>query len=846
MNKSPDLPIRKFNPGTFQSDEEVVEQFVVRVREYDGVMEVLRGNIDSASCQHVLITAPRGRGKTMLLARVAAELRTNNELSNRLLPVRFMEENQEIYTMADFWLETLFHLARESAASDPTLATELRCSYDDLNKHWREQNLEERARAIVLGTADRLSKKLVLMVENLKSLCESVDNDFGWKLRGVLQSEPQIILLASATNRFKGLDDAGQPFFELFRIIELAPLNNKECGYLWRVVSGDTVDRREIRPLQILTGGNPRLLVIVAGFAQHHSLRQLMEELVTLVDEHTEYFRGHLEVLARTERRVYVAVLDLWQPSRAGEIADRSRMDIRAVSTMLGRLVDRGAVLVEGSGKKRLYSAVERLYSIYYKLRRERDEAAIVQNLIRFMVAFYSETEQTDIFHKMSKEAVESESIQDGIKRAVAELPQFSNLYSKMWPDINKPQQNKIAVPAQPVSATGMPTEPGGTSKQQYEQLSLEINDAVYTGSTEKIIQLTDQLINLPEVSDSSIAWALLERADALARQNDRKTAIEHYDQVVDRFGESNKPDIQGWIAIALCKKGDMHGKQGESEAAVSSYAEIVDRFGSSDIPDIQWWVAVSLSLKGGTLKKIGEFEDAMTAYDEVLERFSASDVPNIKLRVAMTLVDKGDVQAKLGNFEAAITTYDEIVGRFHTNVNADMQMWVAKAMNNKIKNLIRINNPDKALQTCEELEQRLGIVLKGGPETEIRWRVMCLRTEALQLRGETQAALELFRLAYATYVPENDYMMHEIIRIVPNLIACGASEYDLVEILSGDSVKSARLEPLIIALRQSAGESVRAPAEMLEVAEDIINQINEKQLQNIKRTEPTQQRVQK
>ena len=102
-------------------------------------------------------------------------------------------------------------------------------------------------------------------------------------------------------------------FFELFRNICLEPLTTEECRLLWQAVSGDAVSGREIRPLQILTGGSPRLLVIVAGFARHHSLRQLMEELVTLIDEHTEYFRSHLEVLAKTERRVYLAVIDLWQ-----------------------------------------------------------------------------------------------------------------------------------------------------------------------------------------------------------------------------------------------------------------------------------------------------------------------------------------------------------------------------------------------------------------------------------------------------------------------------------------------------------------------------------------------------
>ena len=41
MNSSPERQIRKFNPGTFQSDEEVIAQFVVRNRELGVVLEVL-------------------------------------------------------------------------------------------------------------------------------------------------------------------------------------------------------------------------------------------------------------------------------------------------------------------------------------------------------------------------------------------------------------------------------------------------------------------------------------------------------------------------------------------------------------------------------------------------------------------------------------------------------------------------------------------------------------------------------------------------------------------------------------------------------------------------------------
>ena len=198
---------------------------------------------------------------------------------------------------------------------------------------------------------------------------------------------------ATATSRFEGLDDATEPFFELFRSERLDRLDTVESRRLWRVVSGDDVPAREIRPLQILTGGSPRLLVFVADFARHRSLRQLMEQLVRLIDDHTEYFRSHLEGFAKTERRVYLAILDLWQPSTPREITTRARLDVRTVSTMLSRLVNRGAVIAEGGGRKRLYSGAERLYGIYYKLRRERDDAAVVSNLIRFMAVFYSAPE---------------------------------------------------------------------------------------------------------------------------------------------------------------------------------------------------------------------------------------------------------------------------------------------------------------------------------------------------------------------------------------------------------------------------------------------------------------------
>lgn len=406
--------VRAFNPGVFQPDDDVITQFVVRRNELNTVLDIMRRNVDAESCQHALIVAPRGRGKTMLLARVAAELRTDAELAAYLLPVRFMEESHEVFSAADFWLDVLFYLALAMRTQDPDLARNLRDTHADLSARWRERELDERAQFAVLEVAERLGKRLVLMVENMHGLCGNVDDDFGWKLRKTLQTQPEIILLATATSRFEALDDAREPFFELFRVISLRPLNTAECQRLWQSLGGGAVSERQVRPLEILTGGDPRLLVIAAEFSRHRSIRQLMEQLVRLIDDHTEYFRGHLETIGKTERRVYLALIDLWQPSTAGEIAARARLDIRPVSTMLGRLVNRGAVLRRTDGTQRLYTVAQRLYSIYYKIRRERDEADVVTNLLHFMAAFYSDPVTQEIAETTSTAVRQPSMIGEG------------------------------------------------------------------------------------------------------------------------------------------------------------------------------------------------------------------------------------------------------------------------------------------------------------------------------------------------------------------------------------------------------------------------------------------------
>ena len=422
------VSIKKYNPG-FLSDNEIMESFCVRKAEFETLLESLRGS-DGNSSVHSLVIGPRGSGKTHLLLRVAAETRGNARLSE-FYPIVFAEESYEVATVGEFWLECLNHLAEQAPEGE---RAGLRLSYNDLRTTADDRDLAGRCLGTILDFADRNAKRLLLVVENLNMLFADIgDPDVGWHLRHTLRTEPRIVLLGSATSRFDEIDHPDHALYDLFRVVTLQALDTEECDTLWSTLSGQPKGSQQIRPLQILTGGNPRLIAVLAGFDRTYSFKDLMSNLFDLIDEHTEYFRSRIEALPSQERRVYLALARLWKPATAKEVAFQARVNVNKCSAQLGRLVDRGAVLIEdGAKRRRTYYVAERMYNIYYLLRRPGAESHVVDALVHFMALYYSPEELVQIGVGMA-EGLERDDprhldIQSTVFRQLLALPELGDL----------------------------------------------------------------------------------------------------------------------------------------------------------------------------------------------------------------------------------------------------------------------------------------------------------------------------------------------------------------------------------------------------------------------------------
>ena len=693
------MATKKYNPG-FLTDDELVESFCVRTSEFESIIETLRENTGNSN-QHLIVIGPRGSGKTSLLLRVAIEARRNPELSSSVFPITFAEESYEVSTCGEFWLECLSRLADQGPQSD--WAAGLGRTYQDLRAVHDDRVLADRCLGALLDFSDRAGKRLLLAVENLNMMfADMLDRDAGWRLRKTLQTESRIMLLGSATSRFEEIDRPDRALYDLFRVINLRPLDEQECSVLWKAVSGECPESGKVRSLQILTGGSPRLIAIVAPFSAGRSLHELMDDLLELIDEHTEYFKSHLDALAPQERRVYLALADLWKPATTREIAERARLGSSTCSAQLKRLISRGVVSDEGgTPRRKQYYLLERMYNIYYFLRR-RGSDRIVRALIRFMASFYSQPELMRMDDRIAAEARHAdessktlyhmalaqlrqlpevrEATLGGIAKFAAHVPDFWTMFDNLFEPGN--HRESIEACDEILSSVG----PGDTFPMREFVASVLLIKGYSLRQLDRpadALKAYDDAIRRLEASvepdvSASMANAMVNRGVVLNQLKRPKEALRNYEDMLLRFDAYDTAEFIESVENALVNKGTTLGVLGRAEEAAEVFDTVVERFGTSAR------VAKAMANKGVALSRLGRRREALETYDQLMERFGSIEEPETVEHVAVGMLNKGITLSKLNRIKESVEIYDEVVKRFGGSEAIELENTVAKAMVNR------------------------------------------------------------------------------------------------------------------------------------------------------------------
>ncbi|MDE0511651.1 MAG: tetratricopeptide repeat protein [Gammaproteobacteria bacterium] len=401
----------KFNPN-FQTDDESIANFIVRHYEFETVIEALTSAIDSCTdSPHFFISAPRGAGKTTLCRRIVAETRKSPILHEAWHAILLSEESYMVTTPGEFLLECLFQL------KDQVTSKQFSYDYTKAIKAQSEEELIQLTLGSLRNFVKTTGKRLLIVVENFQTILnEQIQNSKSDGAKGLLTTlDDGSLFSVLATSVTHIVDDNITTIPQHYHSMELAPLSLDECRVLWESLTDIQIKGEKLRPILILTGGNPRLLNVLAEFTRTPSLHDLMRNLNYLIDQNTEYFKSQLDALSTIERKVFTTLLGMWDPRTARQVAEAARVNTNTASALLARLTNRGAVIKELSqGRTAIYIVAERLFNIYYLMRRHNHPSSRVRALVSFMMAYYDSDELVDTTVSLVREACNIEPTKRG------------------------------------------------------------------------------------------------------------------------------------------------------------------------------------------------------------------------------------------------------------------------------------------------------------------------------------------------------------------------------------------------------------------------------------------------
>jgi len=598
------------------------------------------------------------------------------------------------------------------------------------------------------------------------------------------------MLLATATKRFDDIKGIDKALFEAFKIHELKQLNTEECRLLLSSVTGDTLDPNRVRPIEILTGGNPRLLAMLSSFRVHKSFRELIKELTFLVDDHTAFFKSQIDGLAPTERKAFLALAEIWDPATARQVSDYARMNVNMASSLLKRLVSRSAVVeLPLESRKIAYQVAERLYNVYYLMRRRGGPANRVHLAVQFMIRFYEPKELVDAAKYIAEEAC---CLNDPRVRS-----DHYCAFGIIWDNI---QQSELR-----------------------EQFLKNIPPDFF-----KLSDLP------PQINEISVYKAKSE-AQVVGRR-DSHDEIESQDASFRKLHKGISKDELERINELMSRVGDLLEKQKQPEEAVRILKESI-----KDTPEsLQYvqWGAIGFIYH----ENLSLFEQAEEAYRRAIK---------IKNNHAMTWGQLGQLlHMHLNRYDEAEKAYRKAI-EIHSDITwpwLHLGLLLQDHLNQYEKaeeayRKITEIEPSVSfgwellgqllhehLNRYDEAEEAYRKAMDIDPDSS--WAAVKLSTLILRSPERSKEALEYLRI-YLKDKTVVEQSMKDAIKLIMELAARGHG-HDVLETLQA-SPSSELMEPILVGLRLDLGEEPLVAKEIMEVGKDVRKRI-EKQRRELKK----------
>jgi nucleoside-triphosphatase THEP1 len=471
-----------------QSYQDVIENFVIRKKEFERVIKELRNTSKEDSYQHFVFVGRRGSGKSTLLRRIEAEINMNKDLSANYVSVNLSEEQTGIYKLFDLWA----YVIRDLNSQNYNIAeVDFRTYKNDLNAYSRVLHLQ------IIEALRKADKRLVLLVDNIDRVLKKADEATAL-LRELLMNFKEIRIIGGSTVMSEHFWKYDMPFYQFFSIKRLEALSLIDIETLlnhWAKILGITeieniikTNPGKIQSIRMLTDGSPRTMLLFVNMLLNRTQQNGYQYLQKIVDNATPIYQERLGILSPAQAKVISELAFLWDATSVEQLIQKCSMEGKVISALLAQLVSlRFVEKLNTETKNNLYRIEERFFNLWFNMTqggpKQRYEA---KALTEFLETWYNQTELREIALEFSK------TLKEGISKTDYAESMSHALIGSLVLEPNVRQDLLLGL------TKYVPNAPFKLVKDVFADFDLAVEEAFKSEEYQKVVEIL-KLSDIPE-----------------------------------------------------------------------------------------------------------------------------------------------------------------------------------------------------------------------------------------------------------------------------------------------------------------------------------------------------------
>jgi len=366
----------------------------------------LTASASKKSKHHLLFIGPRGMGKTHLLSLIEDGVTQDETLASRCAIARFPEESNRTRSFADF-LVGLCEVLKEALPDEP-IWTRL---HEEVETEEDDDTIVDKVVAAVRRENKERERTLLVMLENLGEIFDrQIRNKQDLAaMRKFFMGHNGCLLIATAPLHFDAITDVGEPFYDFFDVqvldqlsfedsVELIRLNLEYEGGHEKILAKFSDMRPKLRALYQMTGGSPRLTMMLYELIAHDSVTGVQKQFHLLLDRITPFYQDRLNHLPPAQRALLECMASMRdQEKTPASIAAKLRASQPETSSLLKRLTDARYLRSSphpGDKRSRLYTIREGFFDLWLAMNLSRGERKRLPFILDFFTSFYPQIEE--------------------------------------------------------------------------------------------------------------------------------------------------------------------------------------------------------------------------------------------------------------------------------------------------------------------------------------------------------------------------------------------------------------------------------------------------------------------